>query len=193
MLAVLALTVVLATFCFNFTVILPVLAKRTLESGPETLGLLSALFGGGALLGALLSAYQRLASLRLMVAGGALLSCAELLVAPERSIPVVGVLLFLTGVGFTLWTSNANTTLQLGAPDHLRGRVVGLYYYAFNATGPLGGIMAGWLSARGGTQSYFFVAGAAGLVGTLLTAAWLRRPARPAERAPAVPEVAPAG
>jgi MFS family permease len=185
MLAVLGLTVVLATFCFNYNVVLPVLAKRTLMSGPQTLGLLSALFGGGALLGALLAASQRKTSLRLMILGGAILSCAQLLTAPERSTAAVGVLLFLTGVGFTLWTSNANSTLQLGAPDHLRGRVVGLYYYAFNGTGPLGGMLAGWLCARGGTQLYFLVAGAAGLTGTLWTAAWLRRARPPAEVASA--------
>jgi hypothetical protein len=52
--------------------------------------------------------------------------------------------------------------------------VIGLYFYAFNGAGPLGGILAGWLSARGGTELAFFVAGAAGIVGTAVAAARLR-------------------
>ena len=68
-------------------------------------------------------------------------------------------LLFATGLSFTLWTSSANSTLQLGAPDHLRGRVAGLYYFAFNGTGPAAGILAGWLAAKGGTELAFVVSG----------------------------------
>jgi len=57
--------------------------------------------------------------------------------------------------------------------------VVGLYYYAFNGTGPLGGILAGWLSAKGGTELAFFVAGIVGLAATFLAASQLRsRPRR---------------
>ena len=65
--------------------------------------------------------------------------------------------------------------MQLAAPDRLRGRIIGLYFYAFNGTGPLGGLMAGWLCARGGTELAFAVAGIAGLAGTAVAAAGFRR------------------
>jgi MFS family permease len=175
-LIVLATVVVLSAFCFNFNVLLPVLAKQTLHSGPQTLGLLSALFGGGALVGALAAAAQRRPSMKLMLIGSLLFTGSELLIAPERSTGAVGFLLFVTGIGFTLWTSNSNSALQIEAPDHLRGRVVGLYYYAFNGTGPVGGMLAGWLMARGGTQLAFVVAGVAGLTATVWAAHRLRAP-----------------
>jgi MFS family permease len=187
-LIVLVTVVVLSTFCFNFNVLMPVLAKQTLHAGPQTLGLLSALFGGGALVGALVSAAQRKPSLKVMSLGGLIFTLSELFLAPERSTALVGALLFLTGIGFTLWTSNSNSTLQLEAPDHLRGRVVGLYYYAFNGTGPAGGILAGWLAARGGTELAFLVAGAAGLTGTLWAASRLRGPRIAGPVPEAVPE-----
>ena len=56
------------------------------------------------------------------------------------------------GSCFTLWTSNANSILQLGAPDHLRGRIVSLYLFAFAGLAPLGGLLAGWLVDVGGTE-----------------------------------------
>ena len=40
---------VLSTFCFNFNVLLPLVADRTLRSGAQTFGLIAAVFGAGAL------------------------------------------------------------------------------------------------------------------------------------------------
>jgi MFS family permease len=76
-------------------------------------------------------------------------------------------LLFVVGVCFTLWTSNSQSLLQLTAPDHLRGRVLSLYLFAFAGLAPLGGLLAGWLSEVGGTQLAFVVAGVTGLAMTL--------------------------
>ena len=76
---------------------------------------------------------------------------------------LVGALLFLIGVGYTAWSANSNAALQLAAPDRLRGRIIGLYFYARNGTGPLGGLMPGWLCDRGGTELAFVIAGIAGV------------------------------
>ena len=65
---------------------------------------------------------------------------------------------------------SANASLQLAAPDHLRGRVIGLYFYAFNGTGAIAGIMTGWLCDVGGTELAFVFSGILGLVATTLGA-----------------------
>jgi MFS family permease len=185
----LVLVLALSTFCFNFNVLLPVLAKQTLHGGPQVLGVLSACFGAGALVGALLSASLGRASLKVLLLGTGGFGLFQLLLAPERSVVVCAALLFAIGLSFTLWTSNSNSYLQLGAPDRLRGRVVGLYYYSFNGAGPLGGVTAGWLSARGGTSLAFFVAGLIGIAMTAVAALQLRSersaPATPAHEEPA--------
>ncbi len=80
---------------------------------------------------------------------------------------LAGVLLFLIGAGFTAWSANSNAIMQLAAPDHLRGRIIGLYFYAFNGTGAIAGIMTGWLCAAGGTELAFVVSGIVGLVATV--------------------------
>ncbi len=56
---VLILVTVVSTVGFNFHVILPLLASDTLHTGPEVFGLLSAAFGLGALVGALMTAAAR--------------------------------------------------------------------------------------------------------------------------------------
>jgi len=159
----------LSTFSFNFNVLLPVLARTTLDSGPDVLGAITAAFGAGALVGALTSASLGRASLRWLLAGMAGFGLAQLVLGPQTSLGASCALLFLTGLSFTLWTSTANSVLQLGAPDHLRGRVAGLYYFAFNGTGPAAGVLAGWLAAVGGTELAFCVSGGI----AALTAGWV--------------------
>jgi MFS family permease len=151
----------ISTIAMNFNVLLPVLARRTLESGPDVFGLIAACFGAGALVGGLLSAALARASWKAIVAGAGGLGIAELVLAPQHSLVPAAVLLFCAGVCFTLYTANSNALLQLRAPDHLRGRVIGFYYFAFNGLAPLGGLLTGWLAARGGTELAFGVAGAA--------------------------------
>ncbi|HYY64735.1 MAG TPA: MFS transporter [Gaiellaceae bacterium] len=157
---VLTMLVAISTIAMNFNVLLPVLARRTLDSGPGVFGLIAACFGAGALVGGLLSAALSRASWKALVAGAGGLGIAELVLAPQHSLGPAIVLLFIAGICFTVYTANSNAVLQLRAPDHLRGRVIGFYYFAFNGLAPLGGVLTGWLAARGGTELAFGVAGA---------------------------------
>jgi MFS family permease len=168
----LMLTFVVSTFCLNFNVLLPVLAKHTLHSGPQVFGLLSAVFGVGALIGALVSAHVSRATVGTTAVGSAGFALCELLISPLRSTALIALLLFLGGVFFTTWSSNSSSLIQLAAPDYLRGRLIGIYFFAFAGTGTLGGIMSGWLTALGGTELSFAVAGVAGLSMSLYV--WLR-------------------
>ena len=95
-------------------------------------------------------------------------------------------MLFLVGAGFTAWSANSNASIQLAAPDRLRGRLIGIYFYAFNGTGAFAGLFAGWLCSVGGTDLAFLVGGAAGVAGTALAARRLQL--RP--RLPNVPRLA---
>ena len=168
---VLVLVAIASAFAFNFNVLLPVMAKSTLHAGPGTFGLVTAFFGAGALGGALASAALGKARMGLFLAALTAFSAGETLLAPQRSLFMAGALLFVVGFCFTLWTSNANSTLQLEAPSHLRGRVIGLYYYAFNGSGPAAGLFAGWLASVGGTELAFAVGGAVTLAAALVATA----------------------
>jgi MFS family permease len=173
---ILMLVLVVSTFCLNFNVLLPVLAKQTLHAGPRTFGALSAAFGAGALVGGLVAAAQGRARRSLMLLGATGFGASELLLAPAGSIWLACVLLFVGGVSFTTWSSNANSIVQLAAPDHLRGRVIGLYFFAFAGTGSIGGLLSGWLVHTGGTRLAFFVAGIAAISSSVVVGRLLRGP-----------------
>jgi len=177
---VLLMMVVFASISFNFNILLPVLAKTTLHGGSITFGLISACFGAGALLGALASAAVARTTWRVMFLGAAGFGISELVIAPLSSVVAVGVVLFVCGVFFTSYTANSNAAIQLESPDHIRGRVLGLYYYAWNGLAPLGALLVGWLCDTGGTRLAFTIAGASAMLITLAGAAAVKRPRRPA-------------
>jgi MFS family permease len=177
---VLGMMVVFASISFNFNILLPMLAKATLHGSSITFGLLSACFGAGALLGALASAAVARTTWRVMLAGAFGFGVCELLIAPLASIVAIGALLFVCGVFFTSYTSNSNAAIQLESPDHIRGRVLGLYYYTWNGLAPLGALLVGWLCDTGGTRLAFTVAGASAVTVTLFAAAAVKRPRRAA-------------
>jgi MFS family permease len=182
-LIVLVIVAVVSATGFNFRVLLPVLASKTLDSGAAVFGLLFTCFGAGALGGALFAAAMSRASWRALVAGSAGFSGAMLLLAPVRSIGLAAALLLAIGFCFSTWTANSQSILQLTAPDHLRGRVLGLYLFAFAGLTPIGGLLAGWLAEVGGTELAFAVAGLCGLAVTAFAVTRLRNVA-PRRRAP---------
>jgi MFS family permease len=171
---------VLSTFCFNFNVLLPLVAERTLDAGAQTFGLIAAVFGAGALVGSLAAARRGSNSLRYLLIGAFGYGVLELVLAPQRSLAVVCVLLFATGLCYIQWGATALTAIQLEAPEHLRGRAASLYFWAFLGGAPLGGLFAGWLVSLGGTRLAFYVAGTIAVLTSLAGAARLdatnRRP-----------------
>ena len=150
---VLAITVVVSATGFNFRVLLPVLASTTLHSGAAVFGVLFACFGAGALIGALSAAALGRPSWKALILGSAGFSGAMLLLSPVRNAVIAAALLFVIGFFFSTWTANSQSILQLTAPDRLRGRVLGLYLFAFAGLAPVGGLLAGWLADVGGTRA----------------------------------------
>jgi MFS family permease len=171
--AVLMVVTIVSTVGFNFHVLVPLLAADTLEVGPEGFGLLSAAFGLGALVGALITATFRGASWRLFASGATGFGVLALALAPIENANVAGALLVGIGVAFTLFTANANALVQLGAPDRLRGRMIALFLFAFVGFAPVGGLFTSWLADVGGTALAFSVAGVTSLV-TIALASLLR-------------------
>ncbi len=148
-----------STFSFNFDVLLPLVAKLTLGQGPGTFGLIASVFGGGALCGALILATIGKTRLLLVLAGAVGFGSCQLVLAPQDSLPAVCAVLFVTGIFYILWGSSALATLQLSAPEELRGRAASLYFFAFMGGAPLGGLIAGTLTSQGGTRLAFAFGG----------------------------------
>ena len=179
-LVIISMMAVFSSVCFNFNIILPLLAKTTLDAGPRTFGIISACFGAGALVGALSAAMMANTRWRVMFAGAAGFGLCELVLAPLHSTALVGALLFICGIFFTSYTATSNSAIQLASADYIRGRVLGLYYYAWNGLAPFGALLVGFICDRGGTELAFLIGGGGALAMTAVGAAAVKLPPRAA-------------
>jgi len=84
------------------------------------------------------------------------------------------VLLGVIGFTGTLVVVGCNTSLQLAAPDALRGRIMSLYTLLSGGIFPLGAFVVGAVSEAAGVSRAFALNGALGLAALLLMVA--RRP-----------------
>jgi len=171
---VLAMLAVISTVSINFNVVLPVLARDTMHGTAQTYGFITAAFGAGAVLGAFITAGRTRASRGLLLVAAAGFGAAQLAVATQRSLLGVALALAATGVFYAIYTSSSNAIVQLATPPHIQGRISGLYSYVFIATGPVGSLIAGGLSERGGAPLAFIAGGVAALV--MAAAGWLVQP-----------------
>ena len=180
---VLVMMLVISTLAINFNVLLPVLTTRTLHSGPEVFGALSAAFGVGALGGALTSASLSRASLKLVVLGGSAFGAMMMLLALQTTVAGACSVLVLVGFSFSIYGSQSNASLQMAVSDRLRGRLMSLYGYVFFGTAPLGGLFTGWLTGTRGTALFLVIVGGVSVIAALVGVLSVRRTALPRRRA----------
>jgi MFS family permease len=171
---ILGLVLVVSVFLFNFNVLVPLLARQVLGVGAHGFGLLMATFGAGALAGALLLAVSTRSrpAMTFIVGSAVVLASATALMGTVRHLGAAAALLFVIGLSGIAFMASCNTTLQITAPDELRGRTMSLYTLAFAGTTPFGALLVGTIAERWGVPVAFLVGGSFGLAGVGAFAAW---------------------
>ena len=152
-LMILILVGIIGTFGYNFTVMLPLLSRYVLGLGSTGLGFMTAAVGLGALVSALAIASRKQVTRRTLFAGGAAFGVLLGIVAFSQWYAVTLLFLLLLGFANTIFAATANTSLQLGTPDHLRGRVMSLYMLLFAGSTPIGGFLTGFMAEHLGVST----------------------------------------
>src|SRR5438067_6027223 len=124
------LITIVATFGFNFTIVLPYLAK-TFHGGVGIYGILSAIMAVGAIGGGLFTAGRRKPTMRFLIATGFIFGVALLAAAYAPTVALEAILLIPVGVTSMAFLATANSTLQLSSPATMRGRQTALYHSSF--------------------------------------------------------------
>jgi MFS family permease len=141
-------------FGFPFMTMAPVLARDVLGVGAAGYAALIASIGLGA------------ATAAIFVAGwgtrfrkGRMLAWTSVLFGVTLTLAAVAhhyaaSLVLFTAAGWTMAANGilANTLLQIHAPDHLRGRVMGVYSFLVLGLAPFGSLQAGWVSEHLGVE-----------------------------------------
>lgn len=147
-LLVLIVMFALGTFGYNFPVSVPLIARYVVEVGPDGLGFLLSALGAGATVAALVIAYGRWTSARVLIGSAFAFSFVLIIIGQTRSFAVSIVLFACLGFASSIFLPTANTRLQLSTPDHLRGRVMSLWTLLFLGTTPFGSLLTGAVAER---------------------------------------------
>jgi MFS family permease len=142
----LLMMLIVGTFTYEFPVILPLFATRTLHGNATTYSLMTAAMGVGAVGGGLYSAGRDVAKQKQLVGVAVLFGISLLLTAIAPNLPVALLVLVVVGGLSVLFISLGNTTLQLTSAANMRGRVMALWAIAFVGTTPIGGPIIGTIA-----------------------------------------------
>ena len=158
----LVITVIVASFCLApYLTFMPVYAKDILKGGADTLGLLMASSGFGAVFAALYLA-NRETVIGLgdrMVAGSFAGAIAAAAFAYNHVLWVAVPLLVVSGCGTIILITSSNILLQTLVPDNLRGQVMALYSMSFIGVLPIASLAAGGIAHVVGVQPLFILSG----------------------------------
>ncbi len=148
MMAVLTLVAVITVFGWSYTVLLPIFADRILNIGAVGLGNLMMSFGIGAFISAIIvaSTEGNIRPSSFIYTGIALFVVGVSMFASSTNVAVSIYSLVFVGMGLIMFISTANASIQLGAPDAMRGRVMGLYLLIFQGLAPFGHLGMGWVA-----------------------------------------------
>jgi MFS family permease len=149
---------------YEFQVTLPVMARQGLHVGATGFGFMTAAMGVGAVVGGLFVAAKGRTGLPTLVAAATGFGVVLLFSAVAPNLPIELVALALAGGASISFMSTGNSTLQLGAAPNMRGRVMSLWFVAFQGSTPIGGPIIGWVMAQAGARAGLGVGGVTCLI-----------------------------
>ncbi len=185
-----------AFFAYTMPVLLAAYADDVFHVGAAGYGLFNALVAVGALTGAVLSTRRLAVSLRLVIAGAAVLGAIQAATALAPGIVVFAVLIMAGGAASLLFLTSANSLVQQSTNLGVRGRVMALYILVQLGGQALGGPLMGWIVEHAGPEVGMAVSGivplavACGIAVTVMVRGHLRVAVRREGRFPSLRLVA---
>jgi len=173
---------VVGCLTYEFQVSLPMMASRGLHAGARGFGFMTAAMGIGAVLGGLLVAARGKTGLRPLVMAAWIFGVAVSLAALAPTLGLELGALALTGAASISFMATGNSTLQLNAAPSMRGRVMSLWFVAFQGSTPIGGPIVGLTMAVLGARAGLGLGAVTCLVVAFAGVLALRRPPGTRER-----------
>ena len=189
-LSILLLVILFGVIGMGYDAMVPAYTRRIVKAGISGYSLLMACGGIGATLGAFFVASLGKHGRRdrwvifgmlifaFFLAGAALIP-AWLGSAGTSQVRLRAASVCLLGAGFgaVVFYASAQTIIQLESPDHLRGRIMGIWMIAFSGSVPIGALWTGRAAVRFGVDVVMaFSAGLCVVVGLVVLASGVLRP-----------------
>jgi hypothetical protein len=150
---------------------LTIFASDVLRVGARGFGLLQSARGVGALIGSSLfiGIGQRPSQGKIILGSSIVYGICFALFGLSKAFSFSLVLISLVGAADAIWSAARSTILQWQTPDHLRGRVMGIFRIASQGLNPLGQVETGVVVPLIGAREATFFGGSIVWLMTLLT------------------------
>ena len=155
---------VLAVFAQNLPVLLAGFADHVFHAGAGGYGVFNTLVALGALTGAILSTRRRTVRLRTVVLCALAYAVAQGTTSLLPGQAAFGVGLVVTGLGWLLFITCANTLVQMSSNAGVRGRVMALYVLVLLGGQAVGGPVMGFVVEHLGARTGMLLSGAVPVV-----------------------------
>lgn len=146
---------------FNYNIFLPVYTKYVLYKDSTIYGVLTSSLGVGSLFGAIYASTgsKRGPKRKLLLVSMLSISITFILLGLNYIYLVTILLLIINGFFNIIFSTTANSTLQLNSSDEYRARVMSVYSLVFAGVTPIGNLTAGFMTQNYGADRTFSVYG----------------------------------
>jgi len=159
----LVMMTIVGTLTFNFAVVLPLFAERTLHGSDTTYTLLYSVLSVGSLVGALITARRRSITIKNLVVASLAFGMAMLALAAMPNVASAFPVASLVGLTSIAFMAASTAIVQVRADPAMRGRVLALQAMVFIGSTPIGGPILGAICDRYGARSGLVIGGVAAL------------------------------
>jgi MFS family permease len=150
---------------------LTIFARDVLQEGASGLGFLQSARGLGATLGSglLVTIGNTRSKGKILVYSAVVYGLSFALFGLSPYFYLSLILIFVTGAADTIWGAVRSMILQINTPDHLQGRVMGVFGLSSRGLSPLGQVETGLIVPLLGARETTFLGGSLVLFASLLT------------------------
>ncbi|MDR3482928.1 MAG: MFS transporter [Burkholderiaceae bacterium] len=175
---------IVGTYGLNFPVFISTMSITTFHGGAHLYGILSSMMAVGSVLGALHVAGKTAPNLSFLTLSALGFGIVGTVAALMPAAALFGLFLVALGVTTQMFTTTANSLVQLSTDPSMRGRVMAIYMGIFLGCTPLGAPLVGWIADAYGPRWSLGVGAAAGFIAAGIGGIYQIRARKIAERLP---------
>ncbi len=151
----------IGTLTYEWPVVLPLLARFSLDGTAADYAALVTSMGIGASIGGIVASRRRSVTPAMISLAALLVGMAVFLVALAPTLTWALLAMALVGFFAIGFDSLSNSLIQLNSTPEMRGRVIALWGVAYLGSSPIGGPILGWISQYAGPRAGLAVGGLA--------------------------------
>ncbi len=159
----LVMMAIVGTFTFNFQVVFPLFATRSLHGSSTTFTLLFSVLSAGSLIGALAVARRKQIDVRDVTLAAAAFGVTMLLLAISPNQAIAFPVALLVGLASITFMTASTSIVQMRADPSMRGRVLALQSMVFLGSTPIGGPILGVVCEQFGARTGVAIGGVAAM------------------------------